>query len=266
MRQGLRKVAKVESQAGFTLIELLIVITIFALLLAILLPALRLVRELGKRAACQANLKQIAVAWSTYLDDNEGYFYQGINANLNYGGWKGIVEWTPRPLNRYVGIDPNLETAHDAKIFLCPADRGGVPGYALREKAHIYLGTSYQTNIFLIGQDRCGPFSAETGALDEQISIRLKNLNCTKVSSSSRLLLVGDYGWINQWKPQPHPREDWKELAEWHGRINCHNLAFLDGHCEFVNIHKGLYVTDDYNVLPFKELFALAREVQEELP
>jgi len=163
-------------------------------------------------------------------------------------------------------LPDDLETENDAKIFYCPADRGGVSGYAVREKAYHYLGTSYQTNIFLIGQNRCGTFSEKTKALDQEISNRLENLNRSRVSNASRLLLIGDYGWINQWVPESPSLwwDEWKELAEWHGQPDCYNMAFLDSHVKFLNIRKGLYVTDEYNVLPFEELFGLAHEIQEQ--
>ena len=82
------------------MIELLVVISVIAVLLAILLPSLRKAKALTKRIACQSNLKQIAAAWSMYLDDNDGRFYQGKNTNLNYGGWRGMIGWSPRPLNK----------------------------------------------------------------------------------------------------------------------------------------------------------------------
>jgi prepilin-type N-terminal cleavage/methylation domain-containing protein len=259
---------------GFTLIELLVVIAVIALLLAILLPALRKAKTITKRVTCQNNLRQIALAWNMYLDDNDGRFYQGTNVNVEYGGWggtvsQGIVDRPPRPLNSYfslpVDLPDDIEIENDAKIFCCPADRGGVPGPALREKAYHYLGTSYQTNIFLIGQNSCGTFSQKTQALDAEISNRLRDLNRNRVSNPSRLLLIGDYGWINQWTPQSPPRwwDEWKELAEWHGRADCHNMAFLDSHAKFLNIRKGFYVTDEYTVVPFEELFGLARQIQE---
>ncbi len=255
--------SKNRKYCGFTLIELLVVIAIIALLLAILFPALRKVKALTRRTLCQTNLRQIALAWNMYLDDNEGRFYYGINANRKYGGWKGMVDEWPRPLNKYLRLAPTLETENEAKVFCCPADRGGVPGYAMREKVYCYWGTSYQTNIFLIGQDGWEGFSGKTKPLDEEIDKRLKGgVNRSRVGNPSRVLLIGDYGWVNQWYPErPIPPER-KELAEWHGWADHHNMAFLDSHCQFLNILKGFYVTDQYAVVPFPELFPLAYQVQ----
>ncbi len=248
---------------GFTLIELLVVISVIAVLLAILLPSLNMARIIAKRIGCGGNLKQLSLAWSTYLDDYDGRFYQWTRANLDYGGWRGIKNWWPRPLNNYVGLsDPNDVTQNNAKVFCCPSDSGGIPGAFLREKAYMVHGTSYQTNIFLIGQNRCVTFSEKTKVLDQEISQRLTSLNRSSVANPSLLLLIGDYGWINQWKPTPHPEEEWKELAEWHGKADHHNMAFLDGHVNFQNIRKGFYVTSEYWVLPFEDLKELALDVQ----
>lgn len=247
---------------GFTLIELLVVVAVIAILLAILMPAMRKAKALTKRVACQSNLKQIAVAWNMYLDDNDGRFYQGRNANLNYGGWKGMQGWSPRPLNTYFNLPEDLEIENDGMIFCCSGDRGGVPGFAVREKAYHYLGTSYHTNIQLIGQDKLLVLADKFKILHEEINKRLKNLKFSRVDHPSRLLLIGDYGWFNQSKPAAHGREDWKELAEWHDRANYHNMAFMDSHVKFLNVRKGFYVTDEYNVLPFKDLYGLAQEVQ----
>jgi prepilin-type N-terminal cleavage/methylation domain-containing protein len=60
-----------NKRKGFTLVELLVVIAIIALLMAILLPALGRAREMGKRAVCMNQIKQLGLAWNIYCDDNK---------------------------------------------------------------------------------------------------------------------------------------------------------------------------------------------------
>lgn len=62
----------VVAASGFTLVELLVVIAIIGILVALLLPAIQAAREAARRATCQNNLKNLALAMLTYENAKKG--------------------------------------------------------------------------------------------------------------------------------------------------------------------------------------------------
>jgi len=62
---------------GFTLIELLVVISIIALLMSILMPALSLVKKQAQSVACMSRLKSWSLIYKLYTDDYQGSFPLG---------------------------------------------------------------------------------------------------------------------------------------------------------------------------------------------
>jgi prepilin-type N-terminal cleavage/methylation domain-containing protein/prepilin-type processing-associated H-X9-DG protein len=75
-----------EREDGFTLVELLVVISIIALLMAVLMPALARAREQGKRSVCLNYQRQLTSAWMMYADDNSDKIVNGDAEE--YGDWE----------------------------------------------------------------------------------------------------------------------------------------------------------------------------------
>ena len=66
-----------KNRRAFTLIELLVVIAIIAILLSVIVPALKRVKEQGKRAVCLNNLRQMMLAWNLYAENNGSRIVSG---------------------------------------------------------------------------------------------------------------------------------------------------------------------------------------------
>ena len=71
---------------AFTLIELLVVIAIIALLLSVILPAIRSAKGIARRVVCTSNLKQLQLGWQMYADANNERI-PGANVGHAAFGW-----------------------------------------------------------------------------------------------------------------------------------------------------------------------------------
>jgi prepilin-type N-terminal cleavage/methylation domain-containing protein len=104
-------------RSGFTLIELLVVITVIAILMSMLMPALRAARRLAKATKCLNNVQQLARPLEAYLEDSRGtcppwipdYCCRCIPAHGN--AWWTSVHWL---VQEYMD--------KQSLIWECPAD------------------------------------------------------------------------------------------------------------------------------------------------
>ena len=242
MRNSLNK----NNNKAFTLIELLIVLSVIAVLMAILLPSVYRIRNSAKNLICQSNLRQIGMAWKMYLDDNDGRFPRGVNKASLYGG-VNTNGGNNRPLNPYLNIPDSSVPGPKAEIFKCPFDDMVFSSW---------LGNSYKGNLFLCDQTQVSNLIFDSNdILKNAVNARLPNLKLSNIDSPSHLFLAGDDYWYIIFT-QNNTR------YSWHTDPECANILFMDGHVQYNEICHGVYVCDEYSLLPFKELYDLARSVQ----
>jgi prepilin-type N-terminal cleavage/methylation domain-containing protein len=99
---------------GFTLVELLTVIAVLGVLMAVMVPSVRLARELSLEADCQSNLRQLGIILRTYSGDHDGVF---PNPLYLYHSERSFTA-EPGPLQKYaeccrwhdprIGLDSDL--------------------------------------------------------------------------------------------------------------------------------------------------------------
>ena len=108
---------------GFTLIELLVVIAIIALLLAVLLPSLRLAKEAAKKIMCRSNLRQIGMVMALY---ENGYQYDyrnlGDHGRKTWAWQNGTADYAHEE-NRMKKFVMGVGLLEDHKMFYCPSVR-----------------------------------------------------------------------------------------------------------------------------------------------
>ncbi len=196
-------------RGGFTLIELLVVIAIIAVLMAVLLPALNRVREQGKRTVCIHNLKNLALAWVMYTDDND---YHIVKGRAGDDGWVKRIGTTPvdRPIEEQLAAITEallFNYVKTTKVYRCPvAERNEMRTYSA---VHAMNGTKFEG---------CG-----------DIYTRITEVK----RPSERLVFIDDYGqdWDACWAVCYTIPSWWNPIPMRHH--NGTTLGFADGHSEW---------------------------------
>ncbi len=202
-------------RAGFTLIELLVAISIIAVLIAILLPALGKARDSGEAAVCLSNQRQTTTAVLAYAVEHQDALPGA--GNLSSGppsGPNSQASWF-FSLEDYVDTDIS-------DIARCPEDQS--ERWETQDHANgLKRVVSYASNFYLAG--------VLTG-FENYRSLRLLR-NPSKTNFMSELAESGSYATSDHihaelWLTNPPQRAAEQVELDQHNGIS--HWSYLDGH------------------------------------
>jgi prepilin-type N-terminal cleavage/methylation domain-containing protein/prepilin-type processing-associated H-X9-DG protein len=218
-----------SKRRGFTLVELLVVIGIIAVLIAILLPALRRAKEQANRVACMSNMKQLGIAFQLYTGDFKGYF-PAPGANPRAEDW---IHWQPTRKIEDGAIVKYLGKKFNPAVYRCPSDDVGTHTTAYGPRYEY----SYTINFNMTGYDW------NNKPIAPRPPVKANNIK----QSSTKILMIDESSETiddGTWAPQHHGTIDFRNvLANRHDKrteesanrnAGKGNALMADFHAEFI--------------------------------
>lgn len=200
---------------GFTLIELLVVIAVIALLMGILMPALRAARGQARMAACAAQLRQFGLAWAQYAGDNDGFNIEyAPSAQWGSGGF-----WFYQ-LGPYFSAKDFARGQGDTrrgvmKILRCPA--AAVWRNPYNDTSPLYgahdLAWRWQSQVSAQGREEVHEGSYTLNGWMQNLSAERKSSYSAEQlgkyyfkfdDARGESPLISDGGWVDTWVDDPH--------------------------------------------------------------
>jgi prepilin-type N-terminal cleavage/methylation domain-containing protein/prepilin-type processing-associated H-X9-DG protein len=141
--------------SGFTLVELVVSLTVLAVLAAMLMPAVGAVVGSARSAQCQANLRQIGIAYQQYMTNSKGIWPAILSTEpprpvldrlceetgLSAAPARPAADWGQPGPHWSVVLWPYIQ---DLRLYTCPADpKAGRRGAAV-------LGPGQQHQVALL--------------------------------------------------------------------------------------------------------------------
>ena len=148
---------------AFTLIEILVVISVIALLMAILVPVLTAARSRTQGLVCKSNLRQLLLASIGYATENDGFYVPAARDMWDSSGlhrWHGVRDALDEPFEASRG--PLVGYLAEGQVKECPTKVGFAKGQDWSTNFEQGCG-GYGYNMTYIGSRiwQCGINSAQ---------------------------------------------------------------------------------------------------------
>jgi prepilin-type processing-associated H-X9-DG protein/prepilin-type N-terminal cleavage/methylation domain-containing protein len=236
---------------GFTLIELLVVLAIVGLLASLLLPALGRTKAAAQSASCLNNLKQLQLAWLSYVHDDNETFPPNISRKVGFDQINVIVDGRVPWVLGNAKLDTNtanIETgvlfkhAASAAIYRCPADRSTVLDHASLRRTRSYSMDGYFNSHIVSGT------AADTLNHSKFILMKASQLvnpgpSLTFVFIDEHEMSIDDGIFGVQLPPGEGPQAPIWGPFPGDRHNNGANLSFADGHVEGHTWHAHRIIT-----------------------
>ena len=119
------------SRGGFTLVELLVVVGIIAVLVSLLLPAVKRARDAALGVRCTGNLRQVGLGLQMYAQDHAFLVPQDMSYRNPSDGYAWYEFLNGRMKKQYVQYgDPGKvgKSGQNSPVFTCPKSNSITPG------------------------------------------------------------------------------------------------------------------------------------------
>jgi prepilin-type N-terminal cleavage/methylation domain-containing protein len=244
-----------KMKKAFTLIELLVVIAIIALLLSVIVPALKKVKKQAAAIVCLSNMRSLSTSWHSYAMDNDGKMVNGhtprradtvarfwVEApqllNGTYTGEKAVSNTLLPVEEEQNGIRKGLLFPYIEAVdaYHCPADKSKML-FAASTGPYGSWWNSYSITGLMNGESSKETYKyynpTATSGWDLNSVLKISEVT----SPGNRVVFLENSdsrGWIMGSWLMNYTTPSWTDpFAIWHGTNSpVSPLGFADGHAE----------------------------------